>query len=70
MEKQVYQCPKCGCTSFEHDQFQATGGTMAKLFDIQNKKFITVSCTNCGFTELYRSETSTGENVLEFLINA
>lgn len=57
MEKQVYHCPKCGCTSFEHDQFQATGGTMAKLFDIQNKKFITVSCTNCGFTELYRSET-------------
>lgn len=54
----------------EHDQFQATGGTMAKLFDIQNKKFITVSCTNCGFTELYRSETSTGENVLDFLIDA
>lgn len=24
MEKQVYHCPKCGCTSFEHDQFQAT----------------------------------------------
>ena len=38
MEKQVYHCPKCGCTSFEHDQFQATGGTMAKLFDIQNEK--------------------------------
>ena len=34
MEKQVYQCPKCGCTSFEHDHLQATGGTMAKLFDI------------------------------------
>ena len=65
MEKQVYQCPKCGCTSFEHDHFQAPGGTMAKLFDIQNKKFITVSCTNCGFTE-----TPTGENVLDFLINA
>lgn len=39
-------------------------------YSIQNKKFITVSCTNCGFTELYRSETSTGENVLDFLINA
>ena len=70
MEQMKYVCPKCGNAQYESDQFQATGGTMAKLFDIQNKKFITVSCTNCGFTELYRSETSTGENVLDFLINA
>ena len=61
-------CPKCGCTSMEHDQFQATGGTFAKMFDIQNKKFITISCVQCGFTELYRSEPSTGSNVLDFLI--
>ena len=70
MEKQIYHCPKCGGTSFEHGQFQATGGTMAKLFDIQNKKFITISCANCGYTELYRSETSTGENILDFLIGS
>ena len=53
MEKQVYHCPKCGCTSFEHDQFQATGGTMAKLFDIQNKKINTDSCTNFGQTLIH-----------------
>ena len=35
----TYVCPKCGCTQFEHDQFQATGGNFAKIFDIQNKKF-------------------------------
>ena len=34
-----YTCIKCGCQEFESDQFQATGGNIAKLFDIQNKKF-------------------------------
>ncbi len=61
-------CPKCGCTSMTHDQFQATGGTFSKLFDIQNKKFITISCNHCGFTELYRAQTDMGENILDFLI--
>lgn len=68
MEQQMYQCPKCGYPSYVSDQFQATGGNFAKIFDIQNKKFITISCARCGFTELYRSQTSDGWNILDFLI--
>jgi len=60
---------KCGCTHFESDQFQATGGNFSKIFDVQNKKFVTVSCRDCGYTELYRSETSAGMNILDFLMN-
>lgn len=68
MEQQMYQCPKCGNTAYVSDQFQATGGNFAKIFDVQNKKFITISCARCGFTELYRSQTSDGWNILDFLI--
>lgn len=64
-----YQCPKCGDNHYESDQFQATGGNFAKLFDVQNKKFITVSCARYGYTELYKSQTGTGWNVLDFLMN-
>ncbi len=64
-----WKCPKCGNEEFEKDQFQATGGNFAKIFDVQNKKFITVSCTKCGYTELYRQDTPTGMNVLDFLMN-
>lgn len=67
MENKGFKCAKCGCTEFESDQFQATGGNFAKIFDVQNKRFITVSCTRCGYTELYRSQTGTGMNVLDFL---
>lgn len=49
-------------------QFQATGGDFAKLFNVQNKKFITISCRQCGYTELYRAQTGTGMNVLDFLV--
>lgn len=68
MEKRQYVCDKCGNTSYIHDQFQATGGNFAKIFDIQNKKYITISCTSCGFTELYRGEKTDGWDILDFLI--
>ncbi len=64
-----YKCVKCGCEEFESDQFQATGGNFAKIFDIQNKKFVTVSCKQCGYTELYKANTDAGMNILDFLMN-
>lgn len=67
MEKQQYVCPKCGNRDYEQDQFQATGGDFARLFDVQNRKFITISCTHCGYTELYKAKSADGMNVLDFL---
>ena len=66
MEKKQYICPKCGCQQYESDQFQATGGNFAKIFDVQNKKFIT--CRQCGYTELYKGQGSDGWDILDFLI--
>ncbi len=31
MEKKQFVCAKCGCTTYESDQFQATGGNFAKI---------------------------------------
>lgn len=69
MEKQQYICAKCGNRHFESDQFQATGGNFSKIFNVQNKRFITISCAACGYSELYKMETSAGWNVLDFLMN-
>ena len=68
MEQKQYVCPKCGNTQYEHDQFQATGGNFAKIFDVQNKKFITITCTECDYTELYKSGENAGWDVLDFLL--
>ena len=40
IERRQFVCPKCGCNSYEHDQFQATGGNFAKIFDVQNKSLL------------------------------
>ena len=68
MEKTQYICPKCGYTQYESYQFQAKGGNFANLCDVQNKKFVSVTCVNCGYTELFKAQTSTGWNVLDFLV--
>ncbi len=61
-----FECAKCGHRECETDEFRATGGNFAKIFDVQNKKFSTVSCTQCGYTEIYRGDTSTLGNVFDF----
>lgn len=69
MNHENWGCPKCSNRDFEVDEFRATGGTLSKIFDIQNKKFSTVSCTQCGYTEIYKRETSTLGNVFDFFTN-
>ena len=64
-----WQCPKCNNRSFEKDQFAATGGGLTKFFNIQNKKFTTVICSQCRYTEIYQTDSSTLGNVLDFFGN-
>lgn len=64
-----WKCIKCGNDEFEKDQFQATGGNFAKIFDVQNKKFITISCVKCGYTEIYKTITDNTMNIIDFFTN-
>ncbi len=69
MQHENWHCPKCGNHEFEAGQFAATGGGASKFFNIQNKKFATVTCTQCKYTEIYKTDTSTLSNVLDFFGN-
>lgn len=65
-----WKCVKCGNETYEADRFQATGGNFAKLFDVQNKRFTTVSCTKCGYTELYRADPDDLMDIFDFFIGS
>lgn len=67
MKHKNWQCPKCGEREFDVDQFRAAGGMLAKLFDIQNKRFLTVTCQQCTYTEVYRTSSSTLGSVFDFM---
>ena len=69
METYKFKCPKCGNQHYEKDEFQATGGTFTKLFNIQSKSFTTISCTRCYYTEIYKTKSSQFENVIDFFFN-
>lgn len=64
-----YRCPKCSNTTCDVDQMQATGGTFSKLFNIQNKKFTSVTCKKCTYTEFYKASTSKLSNIFDFFTN-
>ena len=66
MQDHRWQCPRCGYESYEVDEMRATGGALAKIFDVQNKKFTTVSCEQCRYTEFYKADSSTLGNVFDF----
>ena len=48
-----FKCTKCESHGALSQRFAATGTGFSKLFDIQYKQFITLSCKNCGYTEIY-----------------
>ncbi len=69
VKRMKYQCPKCGSRQYELDEFRAVGNMFAKLFNIQNKRFTTVSCSRCHYTEIYKTTQSRFGNVVDFFTN-
>jgi len=70
MKKLKYKCPKCKSSEFESGEVRTTGGFWTKIFNVQNRKFISISCKKCGYTELYKKKRAgTAENILDFLTN-
>ncbi len=59
-----FSCSKCQHTEFETQEIRTTG-KYSRFFDIQNKKFTAVSCTQCGFTEIYRGDSSMLGNIFD-----
>lgn len=58
-------CPKCGHDEADVGNISTTGSGLSKMFDIQTNNFRTVSCTNCGYTELYADVDSAGADLAD-----
>lgn len=65
-----YKCPKCSGMSYDVGQIRVASGFWSKIFNIQAKRFTSVTCSKCKYTELYK-EGSAGiaENVFDFFTN-
>ena len=59
-----FTCSKCRGNDCEIGEIHAVGGFWGKIFDVQNRKLTTVTCTRCRYTELYATDDSTGGSTL------
>lgn len=69
MEKKTWYCPKCNSMKYEEDRVTMTGTGFSRFLNVQNRKFLTVTCMNCKYTELFKGEMKAWENVLDFFGN-
>ncbi|MDD4374941.1 MAG: zinc ribbon domain-containing protein [Bacteroidales bacterium] len=63
-----YTCPKCGNRQYEIGEIRVTGSLLAKIFYVQNKKFSSVTCSRCTYTEFYKANSSTLANVFDLFV--
>ena len=61
-------CPKCGHAETEVGTISTTGSGLSKLFDIQTNQFEVVSCTSCGYAELYRADTPGASDIVDVFL--
>lgn len=64
-----YTCPKCGNTSCDIGEIRATGSFWHKIFDMQNRKFSSVTCNRCHYTEFYAAESSQLGTIFDLFTN-
>lgn len=62
-----YACPKCGSRLCTAGEIRTTGSFLTKIFDIQNRRFTSVTCSNCKYTEFYSITSRKIGNILDFL---
>lgn len=64
-----YKCPKCSNNRYEIGEMRATGGFWSKIFDVQGQKFTAVTCTQCKYTEFFKTDSSMLGNIFDFFTN-
>ena len=61
-------CPKCGNKYFNLGEVYMAGSLLTKIFNIQNRKFSSFTCTKCTYTEFYQIPAKRALNVLDFFV--
>ena len=65
-----YSCPKCGSRICEIGEIRTTGSFITKILDIQNRRFTSVTCAGCKYTEFYNVPSKKLGDILDFMTSA
>jgi len=53
--EQMFSCPRCGRKGGQVEQLAMTGTGLTRVFGIRKNAYVFVSCTNCGYTEVFNT---------------
>ena len=65
MDISNFESTQCHNRTCDIGKIRTVGGFCSKIFDMQKRKFSTVTCSRCSYTELYPAEGSTLSNVFD-----
>ncbi len=69
MEKKTWYCTKCENMQYEEDTVTMTGKSWSRFLNVQNRKFTSITCAKCQYTEFYKGTSKGWESVVDFLGN-
>ena len=69
MKHDQWKCIKCDNDEFEEDQIATTGSFWSKFFNIQNKKFTTITRTKYLHRNVFTESKYSLKNLLDFFGN-
>lgn len=61
---QQFVCARCDHRGAKVERLSMSGTGLSRLFEIQPYRYAFVSCTNCGYTEVYDLKTLEGKDSL------
>jgi uncharacterized protein len=64
-----FKCAKCQSVGARVKRISTAGSGLSKLFDIQHNQFVMVSCSHCGYTEVYNPEVLEGKRHLGTILD-
>eukprot|EP01080_Neovahlkampfia_damariscottae_P010470 gene10470-2992_t len=66
--KYNFKCEKCGCTEYKTGETISVGGLISKILNIQTRRFSTLTCQTCGFTEFFERYQNPITNIIDIFI--
>ena len=70
MSYKSYACTKCSSTECETGEIRTTGAGLSRFLNLQNQKYSTISCSKCGYTDIYKRDSGGGlMDVLDIFSN-
>lgn len=63
-----YKCLRCDYDRCDVGLIYAAGGFWSKIFDVEGRKFTTVTCERCKHTEFFKADKHTLENIFDLFV--